>query len=165
MLGKDGRLYDPSFDFDHDGSLNGYEYLVMEDVVFGSDEEDDDREGWDDDNLYDEWKDDHEEDDDWDYDCEEDDREEEEREENDGYYAVKDVKQADEIKESDSTFSGKKPPAFFMKMAMLYADKSKGEQEVVEYAEVIMLVFKILGGIAIFLFLFWIGSELLLSLD
>ena len=86
-------------------------------------------------------------------------------EEDDEYYAVKDVKQADEIKESDSTFSGKKPPAFFMKMATLYADKSKGEQEVVEYAEVIMLVFKILGGIAIFLFLFWIGSELLLSLD
>ena len=158
MLDKDGRLYDPSFDFDHDGSLNGYEYLVMEDVVFGSDEDDDDREGWDDD-------DEDDLDDEWDYDCEEDDREDEEREEDDEYYAVKDVKQADEIKESDSTFSGKKPPAFFMKMATLYADKSKGEQEVVEYAEVIMLVFKILGGIAIFLFLFWIGSELLLSLD
>ena len=26
MLGKDGRLYDPDFDFDGDGKLNTYEY-------------------------------------------------------------------------------------------------------------------------------------------
>lgn len=43
MLGEDGRLYDSDFDFDGDGVLNGYEYAVMDDVVFNhktdSDEE------------------------------------------------------------------------------------------------------------------------------
>lgn len=34
MQGKDGRFYDPGFDFDGDGKLNGYEYSVMDDVVF-----------------------------------------------------------------------------------------------------------------------------------
>ena len=29
MLGKDGRLYDPDFDFDGDGKLNTYEYSIM----------------------------------------------------------------------------------------------------------------------------------------
>lgn len=38
MLGTDGRLFDPSFDFDGDGKLNGYEYAVMDDIVFGHDE-------------------------------------------------------------------------------------------------------------------------------
>ena len=33
MLGKDGRLYDSTFDFDNDGKLNAYEYSVMDDVV------------------------------------------------------------------------------------------------------------------------------------
>lgn len=48
MLGKDGRLYDPDFDFDGDGELNTYEYSIMDDIVFGHDdsnydtEEDDD---------------------------------------------------------------------------------------------------------------------------
>lgn len=36
MLGTDGRLYDEDFDFDGDGKLNSYEYSVMDDVVFGS---------------------------------------------------------------------------------------------------------------------------------
>ena len=31
MLGKDGRLYDPDFDFDGDGKLNTYEYSIMDD--------------------------------------------------------------------------------------------------------------------------------------
>ena len=39
MLGTDGRLYDEDFDFDNDGKLNAYEYAVMDDVVFGHDEE------------------------------------------------------------------------------------------------------------------------------
>ena len=39
MLGTDGRLYDEDFDFDDDGKLNAYEYAVMDDVVFGHDEE------------------------------------------------------------------------------------------------------------------------------
>ena len=39
MLGTDGRLYDEDFDFDDDGRLNAYEYAVMDDVVFGHDEE------------------------------------------------------------------------------------------------------------------------------
>ena len=38
MLGTDGRLFDPSFDFDGDGKLNGYEYAVMDDIVLGHDE-------------------------------------------------------------------------------------------------------------------------------
>ena len=29
MLGKDGRIYDRSFDSDHDGSLNAYERSMM----------------------------------------------------------------------------------------------------------------------------------------
>lgn len=40
MLGKDGRLYNPGFDFDGDGKLNAYEYSVMDDVVFGEDASD-----------------------------------------------------------------------------------------------------------------------------
>lgn len=36
MLGKDGRFYDASFDFDEDGELNSYEYAVMDDIVFGN---------------------------------------------------------------------------------------------------------------------------------
>ena len=40
MLGKDGRLYDPGFDFDGDGKLSTYEYSIMEDMVFGHDETD-----------------------------------------------------------------------------------------------------------------------------
>lgn len=36
MLGTDGRFYDASFDFDGDGKLNGYEYSVMDDMVFGN---------------------------------------------------------------------------------------------------------------------------------
>lgn len=39
MLGKDGRFYDTAFDFDGDGKLNAYEYAVMDDVVFGHDED------------------------------------------------------------------------------------------------------------------------------
>lgn len=42
MLGKDGRLYNPGFDFDGDGKLNAYEYSVMDDVVFGEDASDED---------------------------------------------------------------------------------------------------------------------------
>ena len=38
MLGKDGRLYDPDFDFDGDGKLNTYEYSIMDDIVFGHDD-------------------------------------------------------------------------------------------------------------------------------
>ena len=38
MLGKDGRLYDPVFDFDGDGKLSTYEYSIMDDMVFGHDE-------------------------------------------------------------------------------------------------------------------------------
>ena len=41
MLGKDGRFYDEDFDFDGDGKLDGYEYAVMDDVVFGHDEDSD----------------------------------------------------------------------------------------------------------------------------
>ena len=43
MLGKDGRLYNPGFDFDGDGKLNAYEYSVMDDVVFGEDARDADQ--------------------------------------------------------------------------------------------------------------------------
>ena len=39
MLGTDGRLYDEDFDFDEDGKLNAYEYAVMDDVVFGHEED------------------------------------------------------------------------------------------------------------------------------
>ena len=39
MLGTDGRLYDEDFDFDGDGKLNAYEYEVMDDVVFGHEED------------------------------------------------------------------------------------------------------------------------------
>lgn len=39
MLGKDGRFYDAHFDFDGDGKLNAYEYSVMDDLVFGHDED------------------------------------------------------------------------------------------------------------------------------
>ena len=49
MLGTDGRLYDEDFDFDDDGKLNAYEYAVMDDVVFGHDEESDDSDGVEDD--------------------------------------------------------------------------------------------------------------------
>mgnify|MGYP004533750789 CR=1 FL=1 len=38
MLGKDGRLYDPGFDFDGDGKLSTYEYSIMDDMVFEHDE-------------------------------------------------------------------------------------------------------------------------------
>lgn len=37
MLGKDGRIYDRSFDSDHDGSLNVYERSMMDSFVFGED--------------------------------------------------------------------------------------------------------------------------------
>ena len=37
MLGKDGRIYDRSFDSDHDGSLNAYERSMMDSIVFGED--------------------------------------------------------------------------------------------------------------------------------
>ena len=37
MLGKDGRIYDRSFDRDHDGSLNAYERSMMDSIVFGED--------------------------------------------------------------------------------------------------------------------------------
>lgn len=36
MLGKDGRFYDASFDFDRDGKLNSYEFSVMDEEVFGN---------------------------------------------------------------------------------------------------------------------------------
>ena len=49
MLGTDGRLYDEDFDFDNDGKLNAYEYAVMDDVVFGHDEESDNSDGLEDD--------------------------------------------------------------------------------------------------------------------
>lgn len=49
MLGKDGRFYDADFDFDGDGKLDGYEYAVMDDVVFGHDEDSDDCDELDDD--------------------------------------------------------------------------------------------------------------------
>lgn len=39
MLGKDGRIYDRSFDSDHDGSLNAYERSIMDSIVFGEDSE------------------------------------------------------------------------------------------------------------------------------
>ena len=39
MLGTDGRLYDEDFDFNGDGKLNAYEYEVMDDVVFGHEED------------------------------------------------------------------------------------------------------------------------------
>lgn len=46
MLGTDGRLYDEDYDFDGDGKLNGYEYSIMDDEVFGTydvqDEDDED---------------------------------------------------------------------------------------------------------------------------
>ena len=51
MLGKDGRLYDRSFDFDNDGKLNAYEYSVMDDVVFGDESDESDEEELEDD-LY-----------------------------------------------------------------------------------------------------------------
>ena len=44
MLGKDGRLYDPDFDFDGDGKLNTYEYSIMDDIVFGHDDSNSDTE-------------------------------------------------------------------------------------------------------------------------
>lgn len=44
MLGKDGRLYDPDFDFDGDGKLNTYEYSIMDDIVFGHDDSNSDEE-------------------------------------------------------------------------------------------------------------------------
>ena len=44
MLGKDGRLYDPDFDFDDDGKLNTYEYSIMDDIVFGHDDSNSDEE-------------------------------------------------------------------------------------------------------------------------
>ena len=37
MLGKDGRIYDRSFDSDHDESLNAYERSMMDSIVFGED--------------------------------------------------------------------------------------------------------------------------------
>ena len=37
MLGKDGKIYDSSFDSDHDGSLNAYERSMMDSIVFGED--------------------------------------------------------------------------------------------------------------------------------
>lgn len=37
MLGKDGILYNPGFDFNGDGKLNAYEYSVMDGLVFGED--------------------------------------------------------------------------------------------------------------------------------
>ena len=37
MLGKDERIYDRSFDSDHDGSLNAYERSMMDSIVFGED--------------------------------------------------------------------------------------------------------------------------------
>lgn len=39
MLGKDGRIYDNSFDFNHDGQLNSYERTVMDDIVFSASED------------------------------------------------------------------------------------------------------------------------------
>ena len=39
MLGKDGRIYDNSFDFNHDGQLNSYERAVMDDIVFSTSED------------------------------------------------------------------------------------------------------------------------------
>lgn len=36
MIGKDGRFYDRSYDFDGDGTLNAYEYSVMDDEMFSS---------------------------------------------------------------------------------------------------------------------------------
>lgn len=39
MLGKDGRIYDNSFDFNHDGQLNSYERAMMDDIVFGMSED------------------------------------------------------------------------------------------------------------------------------
>lgn len=39
MLGKDGRIYDDSFDFDHDGQLNSYERAMMDDIVFSKSED------------------------------------------------------------------------------------------------------------------------------
>ena len=44
MLGKDGRLYDPVFDFDGDGKLNTYVYSMMDDIVFGHDDSNSDTE-------------------------------------------------------------------------------------------------------------------------
>ena len=44
MLGTDGRLYDSSFDFDEDGELDAYEYAVIDDIVFGHDEDEDEEE-------------------------------------------------------------------------------------------------------------------------
>lgn len=34
-LGKDGRFYDRTYDFNQDGKLDAYVYSVMQDVVFG----------------------------------------------------------------------------------------------------------------------------------
>ena len=39
MLGKDGRIYDDSFDFDHVGQLNSYERAMMDDIVFSKSED------------------------------------------------------------------------------------------------------------------------------
>ena len=46
MLGKDGRLYDPDFDYDHDGQLNSYEYSEYEDITFGHDDDEIDEEDY-----------------------------------------------------------------------------------------------------------------------
>lgn len=44
MLGKDGRFYDPCFDFNGDGELDLFELSVLEDVVFGEDKTTEDEE-------------------------------------------------------------------------------------------------------------------------
>lgn len=50
MLRKDGRFYDPHFDFDHDGRLNLSELSIYNEIVFGLD--DDDKEEDDDDDDF-----------------------------------------------------------------------------------------------------------------
>ena len=53
MWGPDGEIYDADFDFDEDGELDAYEYDVMNEVMFGHDEDSDDS-----DDLEDELEDD-----------------------------------------------------------------------------------------------------------
>lgn len=42
MWGTDGDFYDADFDFDEDGELDAYEYEVMNEIMFGHDEDPDD---------------------------------------------------------------------------------------------------------------------------